>query len=150
MARSQDVSHPGAARRHVAARTQVALSVLVGGLVAAAAGALASPGFCALAGWDATTLVYMGLVWRTIWRRDAERTARLAEQADPTRAAADLLVLSASVASLVAIGMTFQVSDTHLETDELRRTALRHALLSYLFGTGILATAINLVASLSR
>jgi uncharacterized membrane protein len=47
------------------------------------------------------------------------------------------------------IGMTFQVSDTALETQLIRRTALRHALLSYLFGTGILATTINLVASLS-
>jgi uncharacterized membrane protein len=47
------------------------------------------------------------------------------------------------------LGMTFQVSDTDLQTREIRRTALRHALLSYLFGTGILATTINLVASLS-
>ena len=47
------------------------------------------------------------------------------------------------------IGMTFQVSDTALSANEIRRTTLRHALLSYLFGTGILATAINLVASLT-
>jgi uncharacterized membrane protein len=47
------------------------------------------------------------------------------------------------------IGMTFQVSDTALYSNEIRRTALRHALLSYLFGTGILATTINLVASLT-
>jgi uncharacterized membrane protein len=47
------------------------------------------------------------------------------------------------------IGMTFQVSDTPLTSQTLRRTALRHALLSYLFGTGILATTINLVASIS-
>jgi len=47
------------------------------------------------------------------------------------------------------IGMTFQVSDTSLQSGVIRRTALRHALLSYLFGTGILATTINLVASLS-
>ncbi len=46
------------------------------------------------------------------------------------------------------IGMTFQVSDTALQSTVLRRTALRHALLSYLFGTGILATTVNLVASL--
>lgn len=46
------------------------------------------------------------------------------------------------------LGMTFQVSDTALQSNEIRRTALRHALLSYLFGTGVLATTINLVASL--
>jgi uncharacterized membrane protein len=47
------------------------------------------------------------------------------------------------------IGMTFQVSDTNLQTSEMRRTALRHGLLSFLFGTGILATTVNLVASLT-
>lgn len=48
------------------------------------------------------------------------------------------------------IGMTFQVSDTELKTSDLRATALRHALLSYLFGVGIIATMINLVAGLSK
>jgi uncharacterized membrane protein len=45
------------------------------------------------------------------------------------------------------IGMTFQVSDTGITTKPVRRIALRHALLSYLFGAVILAVAINLVAS---
>ncbi|MDQ1731553.1 MAG: hypothetical protein QOK10_1712 [Pseudonocardiales bacterium] len=44
------------------------------------------------------------------------------------------------------IGMTFQVSDTDLRTPAFRATALRHALLSYLFGAVIVATTINLVA----
>jgi uncharacterized membrane protein len=47
------------------------------------------------------------------------------------------------------IGMTFQVSDTNLETKEIRRTALRHALLSYAFGAGIIATTINLIATIT-
>lgn len=47
------------------------------------------------------------------------------------------------------IGMTFQVSDTDLQTTTIRGTALRHALLSYLFGAIILATTINLIAGLS-
>jgi uncharacterized membrane protein len=46
------------------------------------------------------------------------------------------------------IGMTFQVSDTTLTTHVMRATALRHALMSYLFGSLILAAAVNLVASL--
>ncbi|WP_241972941.1 DUF1345 domain-containing protein [Cryobacterium sp. TMT2-14] len=48
------------------------------------------------------------------------------------------------------IGMTFQVSDTSLQTHAIRMTALRHSLLSYLFGSFILATLINLVAGLLR
>jgi uncharacterized membrane protein len=47
------------------------------------------------------------------------------------------------------LGMTFQVSDTDLQTTDIRATALRHALLSYLFGAIILATTINLIAGLS-
>jgi uncharacterized membrane protein len=46
------------------------------------------------------------------------------------------------------VGMTFQVSDTDLQSPAIRATALRHALLSYLFGAVILATTINLVAGL--
>jgi uncharacterized membrane protein len=48
------------------------------------------------------------------------------------------------------IGMTFQVSDTNLESKEARSIALRHALLSYMFGTVIVALTINLVAGLGR
>lgn len=48
------------------------------------------------------------------------------------------------------IGMTFQVSDTDLETHQVRRLALRHALLSYLFGAVIIGMTINVVASLLK
>lgn len=46
------------------------------------------------------------------------------------------------------LGMTFQVSDTSLRTSQLRGIVLRHTLLSYVFGTVILATTINLVVGL--
>jgi len=48
----------------------------------------------------------------------------------------------------LTLGMTFQVSDTALRNTVVRGTALRHALLSYLFGAIILAVAINLVVGL--
>lgn len=47
------------------------------------------------------------------------------------------------------IGMTYQVSDTDLQTREVRRTALQHALLSYLLGAVVLAMTINLVVQLA-
>jgi uncharacterized membrane protein len=40
------------------------------------------------------------------------------------------------------------VSDTDITTREMRGTVLRHALLSFLFGTFILAMMINVVAGL--
>ncbi|MDR7082019.1 putative membrane protein [Arthrobacter ginsengisoli] len=48
-----------------------------------------------------------------------------------------------------SLGMTYQVSDTALQTHGIRAEALKHSLLSYLFGTVILATTISLVISLA-
>lgn len=48
------------------------------------------------------------------------------------------------------VGMTFQVSDTDLQTKVIRRTALRHAWLSFPLGTVIIATTINLVSGLAK
>jgi uncharacterized membrane protein len=48
------------------------------------------------------------------------------------------------------VGMTFQVSDTNLTKLAVRATVLRHALLSFVFGSLILATTVNLVAGLGR
>jgi uncharacterized membrane protein len=48
------------------------------------------------------------------------------------------------------VGMTYQVSDTDLTNRPMRRTALRHALLSFLFGTFIVAMTINVVAGLLK
>ena len=204
------------------AATRVGLSVIAG----ACAGALASlPGswqIGTLVGWDVAAAVYVAWTWTTIWRRDPAATARLALREDPGRATADVLLLVASVASVLAVGlvitagpaspgvrdaraalavasvalswtvvqtvftsryarlyyshpaggidfnqqapprfsdfaylaftvgMTFQISDTNLETPTLRATVLRHALLSYLLGAVILATTINLVSGLLR
>jgi len=48
----------------------------------------------------------------------------------------------------LTIGMTFQVSDTDLSAKRVRRVALHHALLSYLFGTVIVAITVSSVAGL--
>ena len=46
--------------------------------------------------------------------------------------------------------MCYQVSDTALRHPRLRRTALAHALLSYLFGVVIVAGSVNLISGLIR
>ncbi|MFI6937938.1 DUF1345 domain-containing protein [Streptomyces sp. NPDC050418] len=46
------------------------------------------------------------------------------------------------------LGMTYQVSDNNVSTTALRGVILRHCLLSYVFGTSTLATAINLVVGI--
>lgn len=173
-------------------------------------------------GWAAACLAYTVWVWTRVWRMGPEQTRAHATTEDPSRATSDSLVLLASVASLVAVGvivvqastatgveqgllagfavvsvalswllihtlytlhyarmyfsqpeggidfnqveppqysdfaylsfdlgMTFQVSDTTLRSTAFRKEVLKHTLLSYLFGSVILATTINLVAGLS-
>ena len=198
------------------------MAIAFGALIAGVLSSIGPVPLGLLAGWDAACLVYLALVWFNVGRMDAEQTDARASSDDPARPVADLLLLTAAVASLVAVGfvlvrasqeqgggelalvglglgsvvvswalvhtifmlryaylyyrgtdggvdfngatapdyldfaylaftlgMTFQVSDTAIKDRTIRRTALRHALLSYLFGTGILATTVNLVASLS-
>jgi uncharacterized membrane protein len=48
------------------------------------------------------------------------------------------------------VGMSFAVSETEPTATRIRRVALGHALLSYAFGTGVLAVAINLVTNLGQ
>ena len=48
------------------------------------------------------------------------------------------------------VGMSFAVSETEPTATRTRRVALGHALLSYAFGTGVLAVAINLVTNLGQ
>ncbi|WP_433393331.1 DUF1345 domain-containing protein [Micromonospora sp. KLBMP9576] len=197
-----------------------ALGVLVGGLTWLAA----APALAPLAGWDAAALGWLLLVWRKLWPMDARRTARSAVYEDPNRAARDVLLLAACLASLLAVGVvvtrvhgapatlarnvygglgvlsvllswlvvhtvfaaryariyytgpdggvdfnqaepprysdfaylaftvgtTFQVSDTPLTSNEMRRTALRHSMVSYLFGAFIIAVTVNLLAGLAK
>lgn len=48
------------------------------------------------------------------------------------------------------VGMTYQVSDTDITQRPIRATILRHGLLSYMFGTAIIAMTINLIAGLAK
>jgi uncharacterized membrane protein len=48
----------------------------------------------------------------------------------------------------LTIGMTFQISDTDITARRVRRAALYHALLSYVFGTVIVAITVSSVAGL--
>ncbi len=209
--------------QHGLAARRLGVAGLVGGVTLAAllsAGG-SSPAVAADASWDAAALVFLVWVWIGIGGKDADETSLMANAEDVSQPLADLILLTASLASLVAvgfvlsqashesgaakglligltiisvalawssvhtvytlrygdlyyrspvggidfhvheppdyadfayvgltIGMTFQVSDTDLTAKSIRRTAIRHALLSFLFGAVIVAITINVVASL--
>jgi uncharacterized membrane protein len=48
------------------------------------------------------------------------------------------------------VGMSFAVPDTALTDTQVRKAGLGHALLSYLFGTVVIAVAVNLVTNLGQ
>jgi len=202
---------------------RVAVGALVGLAASSAQVGFGPTSAAPLVGWDALTLTYTLLTWWRIAPLDAEETARRATRHDPTRFVSYTLLLTAALASLLAvgvvlfqvskshgrtemlrvllgvgsvvlswalvhttftlhyarvyytepaggiqfsetelprytdfaylaftIGMTFQVSDTVLTSSRMRRTALVHAMSSYLLGTVILATTVNLITGLSH
>lgn len=201
------------------------LIVAVGGGVITAAILISThqPTIAPLTAWNVAIIIFGVWTWLSIGLMDSARTAAHAVREEPGRSVADILLITASLASLIGvgfilvassnaqgitkalyiglgiisvvlswglvhtiytlryarlyysnpsggidfnqkdrpsypefaylaltIGMTFQVSDTNLQTKVIRITALKHALLSYLFGTVIVATTINLVAGLSK
>ncbi|MDQ1465891.1 MAG: hypothetical protein QOH10_306 [Actinomycetota bacterium] len=192
----------------------------IGLVVAAGLLVLAPWEVTVLTGWIVAATTFVARVWLRVTRLDGAETATVATREDGSQASAHIMVIGASVVSLVGvavtlaraslesgaskivltaaailtvfaswalvhtvftlryahtyysrpvggidftsdeepdyhdfaylaftIGMTFQVSDTDLTTGVMRRLALRHALLSYLFGAVILATTINVAAS---
>lgn len=48
----------------------------------------------------------------------------------------------------VGLGMTYQVADTNVTRNEVRRIVIAQTLIGYLFGAGIMATVINLITGL--
>ena len=93
-----------------------------------------------LLAWTLTHTIFM-LRYAEQYYRDPSHAVEF-DGSDNRPTYADFAYLAFTMA------MTFQVSDTGFQSTKFRSLALRHALLSYLFGTVIVATTINLVAGL--
>ncbi len=99
--------------------------VLIGGAVGACAAvgdlflgpAKAAP----LVGWDGLALTYVVLTWWLIWPLNPGQTARRATRHDPTRAVSYVLLLSAALASLVAVGLVLFKAGQSSGTGEAKR-----------------------------
>jgi uncharacterized membrane protein len=208
---------------HGHAARKVAVAAAVGIPVGAAAAFVTAWQAAVLVGWVAAVATFLLRLWPHLWRQDAASTSAHATQEDESRVITDLILLAASLASLVAValllvettqlhgvtksvhtgvgvvsvilswalvhsiftlryahlyydgtlggidfhddepptyhdfaylaftvGMTYQVSDTEVNDRPIRATILRHALLSFLFGTSIIALTINIVAGLAK
>ena len=102
---SDSASHQGVPRLSTSARTKLLVSLgaaIVGGAAAARVGVgRAAP----LIGWDILAVVFCAWVWSTVWRLDAKSTASHAQRESPGRDLADVVLLGAAVASLIAVGV---------------------------------------------
>jgi uncharacterized membrane protein len=93
------VQRQGLAGRRLVLAIALGLVVLVVILVTGNGWTIALP-----AGWAAAALVSVGSTWLRIAPMDADETAAHAQAEDYSRPIADLIVIAASVASLVSVG----------------------------------------------
>ncbi len=61
-------------------------------------------------GWDAAALAFLATVWPIIVRADGGHTERIAVREDATRGAATVLLLGASAASLMGVGVALSLA----------------------------------------
>ncbi|SPM35604.1 Uncharacterized membrane protein, partial [Mycobacterium rhizamassiliense] len=85
------------------AAVRIAVAVVLGVAVAVAVGNTVGWRF-SLAGWITSAVVYVGWTWLIVGGMDAQQTCRYATREDPTRWVADVVIVSASIASLIGVG----------------------------------------------
>ncbi|MGX1695745.1 DUF1345 domain-containing protein [Microbacterium keratanolyticum] len=92
-----------------------------------------------VASWALIQVDYM-LRYARVFYQDDRGGIDFAQQEDPEYT--DFAYFS------VGLGMTYQVADTTVRSNAIRRIVIAQTLLAYLFGAVILATIINLIATL--
>jgi uncharacterized membrane protein len=70
-------------------------------------------GIAVVAGWDAAALTFLVTVWSIIVRADSGHVVQLAKREDETRGSATVLLLGASVASLLGVGFALVLAGRH-------------------------------------
>jgi uncharacterized membrane protein len=97
-----------------------------------------------IASWALVNTVFALKYARLYYKDETDADGGIDFKQDQPPAYSDFAYLAFTV------GMAFAVSETEPTSTHMRKTALGHALLSYAFGTGILAVAINLVTNLGQ
>jgi len=99
---------------------------VIGGMIASLLALLNHLGsITILIGWDVAIVIFVVWVWLIIGRMNHEQTAHFALREDPTRTGADVLLISAAIASLVAIAFTVvEARNTHVQLHSVILTAI--------------------------
>jgi uncharacterized membrane protein len=90
--------------RTASAGQRVTVAMLAGAVAGAVVSLVTVPSAAVLSGWDVAVVIYVVWVWVAVRRLDPGTTARLAKREDPSSTVAELVVLGAGTAVLVAVG----------------------------------------------
>ena len=83
---------------------RVTCALLGGAVIGVIVSLFTVPSASVLVGWDAAVVIYLVWVWSSVWRLDPGVTAQFAKREDPSTAVAELMVVGAGTALLVAVG----------------------------------------------
>ena len=90
--------------RSASAGQRVTVAMLAGAVAGVIVSLVTVPSAAVLSGWDVAVVIYLVWVFIAVWRLDPGTTGRLAKREDPSSAVAELVVLAAGTAVLVAVG----------------------------------------------
>jgi uncharacterized membrane protein len=99
-------------------------------------------GLAVVVGWDAAALTLLVSIWPIILRADAAHTAQLAMREDETRGTATVLLLGASVASLLGVGLALHLAGR--ESGSLRVMLIGVAVLTVVVSWTVVNTVYTL------
>jgi uncharacterized membrane protein len=91
--------------RHASAGLRVTCGVIMGIIAGVVASLYTVPSASILLGWDVAVAIYLAWTWTAVWGLDYHLTAGLAKKEDPSVAVAELLLIGAGVAALVAVAI---------------------------------------------
>ena len=89
---------------HAPALRRVAVVAAIGLVIALMLMRMMPWALAVVAGWDAAALIYLMTIWLIIIRADSVHAQQLATREDETRGSATVLLITASVASLLGVG----------------------------------------------
>ena len=99
-------------------------------------------GLAVVVGWDAAALTLLVSIWPIILRADAAHAAQLAMREDETRGTAAVLLLGASVASLLGVGLALHLAGR--ESGSLRVLLIGVAVLTVVVSWTVVNTVYTL------
>jgi uncharacterized membrane protein len=115
---------------------------VIGLIVAIVLLQFATPGVALIGGWDAAALAFLLTIWPIIIQADGSRTEYLATREDSTRASATIILVGASVASLLGVG--FALSHAGRENGLLRGELIGLAVLTVVLSWTVVNTVYTL------